>query len=459
MLRDRVSATIRRYGMLEPGDRVAVAVSGGADSVCLLHLLHELAPAWNLTLSVVHLNHKLRGSASDADAAFVANLAASLNLTSMIQEVQLAPGNLEQAGREARLASFRKIVAEGSATRVATAHTRSDQAETVLYRFLRGSGTAGLSAIRPVTSDGLIRPMIEVDRPEVEEFLKSRGISWREDQTNLSMDFARNRIRHVLLPALAAQINPSLTAALARTAEWAQTEEEYWDQELDRIAPDLVESGIGFVSVNCRELAALHPALARRVLRRAIEQAKGDLRGIGFVHVESVLELARGGAGTGRVQIPGLTVTRSFDWLRFGNSPQASGYRLHPPIPGVARIPPEGPEISLELIEKPEIYCGSESVYNMRMGFLDWQRLSGSLVLRNWLPGDRFQPLGSAGEHKLKTLFQKERIPAWERSGWPVLLDGNSIVWARRFGPAAAVAATPSSKWILAVCESPAPVK
>src|SRR5438105_6744354 len=226
--------------MFQPGHSVGVAVSGGADSVCLLHVLLELAPRWDLRLSVLHLDHGLRGEESRGDALFVRELAGRLGLPVCIREVQVAaaPDNLEQAARKARLAFFQERIASGSVERVALGHTRSDQAETVLFRFLRGSGTAGLAGIRPVTGDGLVRPLIAVDRADVTRFLRERGIPWREDSTNAGPQFARNRIRHQLLPQLAREWNPAIGEMLAHTADWALGEEAYWQNEIDRLAAE-----------------------------------------------------------------------------------------------------------------------------------------------------------------------------------------------------------------------------
>ena len=162
MLLSRVRETIRRYRMFEPGQHVGVAVSGGADSVCLLHVLRELAPQWDLRLSVLHLNHGLRGEESRQDEQFVRELAARVGLDAKVRAVDVAasPDNLEQAARHARLAFFRERLAAGDVARIATGHTRNDQAETVLFRFLRGSGGAGLAAIRPITADGIVRPLV-----------------------------------------------------------------------------------------------------------------------------------------------------------------------------------------------------------------------------------------------------------------------------------------------------------
>jgi tRNA(Ile)-lysidine synthase len=451
-LLDRIARTIERYGMFRRGMKVGVAVSGGADSVCLLHVLLE----HDLRLHVLHLNHNLRGEESRGDAEFVRELAAGLRLSSTIGEAHFANSglNLEQAGREARLAFFREAIAGGIVERVALGHTRSDQAETVLFRFLRGSGTAGLAGIRPVTADGIVRPMIEVDRADVELYLRERGIGWREDATNASPEFDRNRIRIQLLPQLEREWNPAIRETLAQVADWALGEEAYWDEELNSIWARLRPEKEGPVLLNCEALERLPLAAARRVVRRAIERGKGDLRGVGFPHIAAILDLASRRRGHGRVQVPGLEVLRSFDWLRFQvPHPPPGGYRMAAPVPGKLRVPGSRLVISLELLEKSETFKTSDYVYNSGMGGLEWARLSGSLEMRNWQPGDRYQPTGSTGEEKIKTLFQQARIPLWERRQWPVLLDGESIVWVRRFGAAAGVAANSGSRSILSIRE------
>ena len=211
--------------MLPPGARVIVAVSGGADSVCLLHVLKQLFP--DAVCGVAHFNHNWRAEASGEDERFVAQLAAPLPF--FRAEGVPAPGNKEQNARRARLAFFK-----GLGATVALGHTRDDQAETVLFRFLRGSGLAGLSGIAP-TSNGIIRPLLDVTRAEVEQYLRARNIPWREDATNQDLSFARNRIRHVLLPQLARDWNPKITHALANLADLAYEEEQYWQSEIATI--------------------------------------------------------------------------------------------------------------------------------------------------------------------------------------------------------------------------------
>jgi tRNA(Ile)-lysidine synthase len=259
--------------MFQPGQRVGVAVSGGADSICLLHVLRELAPRWNLRLVVLHLDHKLRGEESRQDAVFVRGVAATLDLPFELQETDVAAlcretgGNLEQTARTARLAFFRRLMQAGTVDRIAAGHTRSDQAETVLFRFLRGSGTAGLAGIRPVTDGGIVRPLLEIDRLEVERYLRERNIAWRTDSTNASTAFARNRIRHELLPQLTRDWNPAIAETLAHTADWAQAEEAYWESELARLASAHLIFEPPTVLMQVCPVAALPLAVARRLIR------------------------------------------------------------------------------------------------------------------------------------------------------------------------------------------------
>ena len=471
---------ITRYSMFEPGARIGVAVSGGADSVCLLHILRDLAPRWDLRLTVLHLNHNLRGAESDADEQFVRDMAARLNLPVIVQSwireseglipspqppapspLLPSPGfpNLEEAAREARLAFFAHSIASGAVTRVALGHTRSDQAETVLFRFLRGAGTAGLSGIRPVTPTGIVRPLLNVDHAEVEAFLRERGIAWREDSSNASPQFARNRIRHDLLPLLAREWNPAISGALANTADWALAEEAYWEAEIARLAQSCMRQVGDTVILRAEPLRCLPAAAARRVVRHAMAAVKGNLRGIDFGHIAAVMQLAAMGEGHGRLQAPGLDIFRSFDWLRLAppgtDTLENRNYRFAATVPGHFEIPGHDGALDLELVERPETSKVSNCVYNNRSDvLLDWERVSGVLELRNWRPGDRYQPLGRSAEEKIKTFFQEARIPLWERRHWPVLTDGSSIVWSRRFGPSERCAVLAGTRVALAIRDS-----
>jgi len=447
---ERVRQTVCRYGMFAPAQRVGVAVSGGADSVCLLDVLMALAPQWDLRLTVLHLDHQLRGADSAQDAEFVRQLAASLGLEFHLSRVDVRAmrreDNLEQAARRARREFFLGFLREGRLDRVALGHTRSDQAETVLFRFLRGSGTAGLAGIWPVTPEGLVRPLIEVDRSEVIEYLTARGLPWREDASNQDRSFARNRIRHELLPALTRDWNSALCQTLAQTGVLAQEDEQYWNGEIGRLEASQLRTWGSSVLARASALSQLPPAAARRLIRRAIERARGDLRGVDFGHVEQIMRLARRRGGHGGAQVPGLRVVRSFDWIRLAESaaPQGCGYRFELAVPGRYPVPGMDVEVSLTLLEV-------ENRYNTMVGDLNWSPGGQTLQLRSWRPGDRYRAMGHARQVKLKRLFQQARIPLWVRRFWPIITRGEAIIWAGGFGSSADHLAGPASQMALRV--------
>ena len=460
---DRIAEFIARHNMFPPGARVGVAVSGGADSVFLLEALRELAPRWNLRLSVVHIEHGIRGATSRADAAFVKDLAArhSLPFYLLQADVPAIPDNLEQAARRVRQAFFAELLSTGAVDRIATGHTRSDQAETVLYRIIRGSGLAGLSGILPVTQERIVRPLVEIDRADIECWLRKRNLAWREDETNRDQSYARNRLRHEILPLLRDSFNPRLDETLGHLANLAQDEEIYWAAHVDPKAlpgPQILSTS---------DLTGSPVALARRIIRQAIAQAKGDLRQIGFAHVERILEMARSQAGHDRVQIPGLDVLRSFEWIRLApvilsrdrqGAVGASGFVFSIPIqpPGLVELPDGSARITLQILEKAERPQTCVTVVDE----LDWGRfpspdgaLSG-LEIRNWRPGDQYQRVGQSRKQKIKNLFQQARVPLWERWSWPIITYNDCIVWARRFGAAAEYSAGPTTSRVLEVAES-----
>ncbi len=455
----RVAGNISRYNMFPLGGRVGVAVSGGADSVCLLHLLVELAPLRNVHLSVLHVDHGIRAEASRADAEFVAQMAAGFGLpfllrTGNVREMaEQNRDNLEQAAREFRRNFFSEVIRQGVLDRVATGHTRDDQAETVLFRFLRGSGTAGLAGIHPVTDEGLVRPMLDVSREEVETYLREKSIRWREDESNYDLSFTRNRIRHELLPALRSQYNPRIGDALVRMAILAREDEQYWNGVVTVPTPQN-----GMILLKTGDLASIPAALARRVLRRCIETLKGDLHQIGFDHIDAILELARASEGSGRFQAGGIEFWRSFDWVRIRVPVTRSrpDFEEEVSIPGEVRVDAEKLCLKFNLRAAKEPGC--DTVREVRY-LLSWEKIhdllrasGGTLTIRNWRPGDRYCP-STRRDEKIKQMFQDYRVPIWDRAAWPVLALADRILWARKFGPAEGLAPDGDTETALCICD------
>ncbi len=451
---EKIARYCQRQQLLREGMRLGVAVSGGADSVFLLRALWELRELWNGPLHVLHVDHRLRES-SGADAVFVRELAAGLGLPFHLEVVDVAArgGNLEQEGRLARLRFFERLIREGVADAVATGHTQSDQAETVLFRVLRGTGPQGLAGILPKTAEGLIRPLLEVTRAEVEGWLQSRGYGWVEDATNADPAFTRNRIRHELLPQLVEVYNPALVAQLGRTAELAKDEEVFWAAYVGEwIGRNCREGRFGSSEIPCEAIRQQPVAAARRCLRGVFERVKGDLAGMEFGHTEAVIGLVAQREGSGRLQLPGLDVFRSFDWLRvmrLGAEPAMNRLvEADLAVPGHTSLP-DGTEV--ETCLKESGYTGDKEA-----GW-EWMYLETTgrpLRLRYWLPGDRYQPAGAPGVKNIKEMFQLARIPLWERRFWPIIEAGDAdIVWSRRFGVAGRFQGKPGAPFAVGIRE------
>jgi tRNA(Ile)-lysidine synthase len=413
--------------MLAPKARVIVAVSGGADSVCLLHVLRELRIG---VTGIAHVNHKLRGEASEEDERVVAAIARDMRLPFHITAAPCVGGNLEQTARRARREFFDDLIRRGLADRIALGHTMDDQAETVLFRMLRGAGLAGLAGILPVTAEGLIRPLLGVTRAEVETFLRERGICWREDASNREPRFARNRIRHGLLPSLKQDWNPRITETLAHLADLAYEEEHWWAAEVGRIARNMLVVSSGAVEIPTAELARLPRAVARRLIRRAIRQVKGNLRGVQFSHIENLLELPETG---GQAELPAIRAIRSFDWIRLEVPLGPQPAEAEVTVPGWGLAPDGNSMICLGVNRRTQ---GTDACATLKSD-LYLPKVPERLVLRGWRPGDRYCPVGHASDWKLKELFQRQRVPSWRRPFWPILCWGDKILWARDFGPAA----------------------
>jgi tRNA(Ile)-lysidine synthase len=449
-----VEAVRRRLRLLGVSQRVGVAVSGGADSVFLLCALSRLGHA----AAVLHVNHKLRAEASDADEEFVRDLAARRSLPFLSVAAPVAEGNLEQEARRARYRFFAECRELLQLDAIATGHTLDDQAETVLLRFLRGSGTQGLAAIRPVTTDGLVRPLLDLRRCDIRQWLLDNGIGWREDATNVSRDFDRNRVRLETLPQLERDYNPALARTLATTADWALAEEDYWSAETDRLARDILTVQPEVVFFCSAPVLVLPVAVQRRLLRRAISMVRGDLRGIDFDHIEAVRALLSTSAGSGRIHLPGLEAYRSFDQFRLSplhyDERLGRNFQAQLAVPGRTAVAERSLTIDMELVT-------AESVYNEQRDLLDSCRCRGPLWVRNWRPGDSYWRNGGTGARKIKELFQEFRVPLWERRTWPVIVSGDPqdetseslIVWTRRFGAAKQFAATEASTQVLAIKE------
>ena len=472
-LPDKLLAHIRKQELLKAGDRVGMAVSGGSDSVALLRLLLEIRRELGIVLSVVHLNHKLRGAESDADEEFVFKLTAEHNLVLHATSAEVAKHaaesrlSIEAAARELRYDYFTQLLRDRLVDKVATGHTLDDQAETVLLRLVRGTGMRGLRAIQPriqVHHDEacgeVVRPLLCIRRNELLAYLGSLDQPWREDSTNQESKYTRNRVRKVLLPLLEREFNPSVTQNLAELAEIARAEEEYWESEVEgwmgtvvQWVPSNPPSQQDYVPltqitspcatteptqdeqmdaiVDRNWLLAEPLALQRRAIKSIGDYADISLE---FKHVEEILQFAASEDGSAnQLTLPGgWRLLREGGSLEFRASERdhavEKDYEYALSIPGLAKIPAANLAISAVAVPAGTSWEGLD-----RDQLFDPAQLTNHLLVRNWRPGDRFWPAHTKGAKKIKELLQDKNVPQAERRTWPVVLSGNEIVWVRGF--------------------------
>jgi tRNA(Ile)-lysidine synthase len=433
----QLQRSIRTYALFRSGDRVGVAVSGGADSVALLRALLDLRSELGVVLSIVHLHHGIRGAEADGDEQFVSGLAANFDLPLHLEHADVPAHSkheklsLETSARDLRYAYFQRLLAANVCDKIATAHTLDDQAETVLLRILRGTGTRGLAAIPPLRDASpdlvarIVRPLLGTGRPEVETYLRSIDQPWREDASNRDPRHLRNRIRHELLPQLESDYNPALRQSLVNLAEIARAEEQHWSVELARVSSLLVKPSSDGITLDRAQFLALSLALQRRML---LEQA--DLLNLpaGFDEIERMLRIATH-PGTEHEFEAGWRVASTRQQLsisRIANSTMQDNYDLALPVPGEVALP------STLRLRATRLQHAEIASYNSST-LLAHDGLQLPLQVRNWQPGDRFWPVGSKQAEKLKRLFQQQHIPAEARSAWPLVLSAGTIVWVRGF--------------------------
>ncbi len=431
--------------LLKPGLRLAVGLSGGADSVALLRALDERKAELGLVLHAAHLHHGLRGEEADADLEFCRSLAASLGIpfhearVDTAAEARAKSRTIEEAARHLRYAWFRQLLCEGpphavALDAIATAHTLDDQAETVLAKFLRGAWTEGLSGIHPVLEfpEGrILRPLLSATRAQVEAYLRELGQGWREDSSNRHLTFNRNRIRHELLPLLETW-NPRLREHLAEMAALARDEETWWQAEVAKIAPQLILPGRPVrgggraasqgVAVDTTRFAALLPALQRRLLRHAAEQLGSALD---FDSTEALRTLALFGRAGQKLELAGgLRAERTPRELRLIAGPISTiGKAVEEPpeycipIPGEVRAGQFGIRLRIDIAGAPGNGAAPEP------------RRPQTARLRNWKAGDKVRLRYSSSPRKVKEVLERLRVTGSARAIWPVLELGGRIVW------------------------------
>jgi tRNA(Ile)-lysidine synthase len=487
----RVHRTIERHRLVTPGETVVVGVSGGPDSLCLLHVLRRLAPEFSLSLHVAHLNHQMRGVEADADAAFVAELATDWGLPATIESAdvpelarlyKLAP---EEAARRARYNFLAQVAAKVGARAIAVGHNADDQTETVLMHWLRGSGLAGLRGILPATSMGdlrfeigdwrfrlqspisnlksltLIRPLLEISRADIEAYCARHNLQPRFDRSNLDTTYFRNRLRHELIPYLETY-NVNIREVLRRSASVMAADYELLRQQLEVTWGQVVRAESDQeVTFDLAAWRALPLGLKRSTLREAIHRLRRALRNIDFVHVENAVEILTDGETGAQATLPqGLMLTISYDSFTVADQ----DYRALPDlplllsegelpvaIPGRTRLPGTDWLLQVEILPRSALSDQALVAAQGWEAYLDSEALGSSCVLRPRRPGDRFCPLGMGGWSKRVNEFMiNEKIPASWREHIPLLVNEEErIVWVCGWRPDERACVTDSTRQVV----------
>lgn len=468
-MRARVRRFIVDHELVQPGDRVLVAVSGGPDSTCLLLVLAALQRSLGFTLHAAHFDHGLRGpraAAGDARAVRALTDALGVPLHAGSGDVRAAAHgrSLEETARDLRYRFLARAARKARCTVVAAGHTRDDQAETVLLRVLRGSGLRGLAAMGassswPVAVRGrpprLVRPLLTLSRDDTERCCRESAVTPLRDPSNRSPDFLRNRVRRELIPLLR-RYNPRIDDALVRLADAASNDLEL----VEALAAGIVSgsSPLGEVRLGRRDLRAMPPALQRHAVRLAAERLLGDARGLSERHVLAVVRAAAGPAGA-RLDLPRALraeVTRDAVVLAKGARPAtrplpSRGASLR--APGSVRFGPW--RIDAELLDAPPHSSLTRS-QNGRVALLDFAACGPILRLRRRRPGDRFQPLGLARPKKLQDFLVDAHVPREQRDALPLLVAAGGIAWVVGQRPAEWAKVTPTTQRVLRLLATPA---
>jgi tRNA(Ile)-lysidine synthase len=435
MLLEKVHNSVLSHRMIEPGDLVVVAVSGGPDSVALCHLLHRLRRSLKVELVVAHVHHGLRGAEADQDALFVQNLSQQLGLPVVEQRLEVHSwqkehgGSLQMAARALRYQCLHQVMAEKGANKLALGHNADDQAEEILLRILRGAGQRGLSGMDPCNHKGIIRPLLGCHRQEIMAYLEHHGLDFQQDSSNLKPWCQRNLLRLELLPQLQQAFNSNLSATLLRTSKIIREEEDFWESHLASwLTEHSVNHGDDGIRLPIRPLLETHPAMQKRLLRRVVQQVKGDLRGFGFHHTEILLKLCRSPAANSQIDLPGeVRAEKSYDWVTVTVRPEmADDFTFRISDYGLHVFPPLNHSMAVELLDTD---MPIEFSHDPNEAIMDPDRVSFPLTLRSCRPGDRFRPLGLGGGKKLKDFFIDSKVPKSQRRQIPILCSKDHIVW------------------------------
>lgn len=433
---EKVLETISQFNMIENGDRILAAVSGGADSVCMLHILNRLKSTMGFELFCAHLNHGLRGEAADNDERFVAELCKELGIKFFARKVdvdelaRMEKLTVEEAGRKARYGFFGELSRKYKLNKIATAHNQNDNAETVLMRIIRGTGIDGLSGIPHTREDGVIRPVLDISRSEIEEYCQKYNLEFCTDATNADNDYTRNKIRNQLIPYIEKEFNPGFCDALSRLAETATEDSGFLDGYAKRLYARLANPMPAKkpVALHIDSLRLLEKSVAVRIVRLAAAEAVKNIK-LSKTHIEDIFKLFDNETGSS-IDLPqGLNAGISYGWLMFtAEQDSVVSYNdreffVTVTVGESVFVESIGKEISFAEVDAKEYKCAINEI------MADLDRIGTKpLFLRNRRNGDRIVWFPDGRTKKIKNVFIDEKIPKNDRDKIPLLCTGDEVV-------------------------------
>ncbi|WP_392486005.1 tRNA lysidine(34) synthetase TilS [Haloimpatiens sp. FM7315] len=432
---NKIVDTIEKYHMFEAGDKVIVAVSGGPDSICLLNVLYNLKDNYNIKLVAAHLNHCLRGEEADKDENYVKDYCIKKGIEFYSKSVDINKKALEEnvssetAGRDARYEFFNELKERLNAQKIAVAHNANDQAETVMMRLMRGTGLKGLKGIRPVRDKIFVRPLISVNRKEIEKYCEDNSLEPRIDKTNLENIYSRNKIRLELLPYIEKNFNEDIINTLNRFSCMISKDNDYIEKMADIKYKKHCHDNCGKIIIESH-LFQEEEAIVTRVIRRALLFVKGDLHNLDMKHVYEIIELQK--------KPTGKYISLPEDIIAFNNYKEIHIYIKEKNIldqnkrVSVIEIGKEKHIKELNMYLNCEVldYSFQDQIKSSKFTkYFDMQKVEGSITYRHRRDGDRFNPLGMKGSRKLKDLFIDLKIPREDRNKIPLICFGDDIAW------------------------------
>ncbi len=443
-LYEKFLAFVRKNRLFAPGERVLLGCSGGPDSMALLDILARCRDRGLIALSVCHLDHSLRGEDSRRDAAFVEETASKLGVAVQVarKNVRLIAHrrglSIEAAARQARYGFFRRAARRAGAAKVATAHTQSDNAETVLQRIIEGAGPEGLRGIPLVRTLGkrnriqIVRPLLFATRGEIEQYTGARRLPSRLDRTNLEPIYLRNRIRLEILPLLK-ELNPSIEHALSRIGKSVGALLDFAGDDVAAALDRIRRPGpAGTTTLDRTTLLSTHPALAAEVIKHVLLAAGLVGRTLSSKHIEAILSLAGGRQPSAALDLPGeLSAWRDYARVVIGRrdlEPQVAAFRKSLRVPGRITLPNGLGKMECRLLKRFRL-DKFLSTKTRNVEVIDAGKIRGALVVRPAEPGERFRGLGAPGARKLQDFFVDEKVPRARRASTPVVADASGIIY------------------------------